>query len=58
MTRDDHRLLRHLVIAVVVKLLILTTLWWFFIRDQHVTVDADTSAQQLGLSPATPGTRP
>jgi multidrug resistance efflux pump len=58
MTRNDHRLLRHLVIAVVVKLLILTALWWFFIRDNRVPVDADTSAQQMGLSPAIPGAKP
>lgn len=58
MTRDDQRLLRHLVMAVLVKLLILTALWWFFIRDHRVAVDADASAQQLGLTPATPGAKP
>ncbi|MEO8546559.1 MAG: cytochrome oxidase putative small subunit CydP [Burkholderiaceae bacterium] len=58
MTHDDHRLLRHLVIAVVVKLLILGALWWFFFRDSRVTVDAESSAQQLGLTPSIPGAKP
>ena len=58
MTHDERRLLRHLVFAVVVKLVILIALWWVFVRDQHVQVDAESSAQQLGITPAAPGAQP
>ena len=58
MTHDERRLLRHLVFAVVVKLVILIALWWVFVRDQHVQVDAESSAQQLGIPPAAPGAQP
>lgn len=58
MTRDEQRLLRHLVIAVAVKLAVLAALWWVFVRDQHVPVDAERSAQQLGITPAAPGAQP
>ncbi|MCZ4312195.1 hypothetical protein O4H66_02155 [Comamonadaceae bacterium G21597-S1] len=58
MTHDERRLLRHLVIAVTVKLVVLTALWWVFVRDNHVQVDAEQSAQQLGITPAAPGAQP
>lgn len=58
MTHDERRLLRHLVIAVAVKLVVLTALWWVFVRDNHVPVDAEQSARQLGLSSAVPGAKP
>jgi hypothetical protein len=48
MTRDEQRLLRHLVIAVTVKLALLTALWWLFVRDDRVHVDADQTAAQMG----------
>ncbi|MCI4431553.1 MAG: hypothetical protein JHC40_20590 [Burkholderiales bacterium] len=47
MTRDEQRLLRHLVIAVTVKLALLTALWWLFVRDDRVHVDADQTAAQM-----------
>ena len=57
MTHDERRLLGHLVIAVAVKLVILTALWWVFVRDNQVTVDAEQSARQLGLTSAVPGAK-
>tara|TARA_R110001599_G_scaffold179604_1_gene372286 strand:+ start:137 stop:313 length:177 start_codon:yes stop_codon:yes gene_type:complete len=58
MTHDERRLLRHLVIAVIVKLVVLTALWWVFVRDHHVQVDAEQSAQQLGITSAATGATP
>lgn len=48
MTRDEQRLVRHLVTAVLVKLVLLTALWWLFVRDVGVQVDADQMAAQIG----------
>lgn len=48
MTRDEQRLLRHLVMAVVIKLALLTALWWVFVRDAQVAVDAQSTASHLG----------
>jgi uncharacterized protein involved in cysteine biosynthesis len=53
MTRDEHTLLRHLVLAVLLKLALLTALWWVFVRDAHVAVDAQSTASHLG-GPAAP----
>ncbi len=57
MTRQEHRLLRHLFLAVLIKLTILVGLWWIFLRDVGVTVDTertitrfDASAQPNGTS--------
>ncbi|MEY8876547.1 MAG: cytochrome oxidase putative small subunit CydP [Leptothrix sp. (in: b-proteobacteria)] len=48
MSRDENRLLRHLITAVVIKLAVLTLLWWAFVRDDRPAVDAEQAAQHLG----------
>jgi hypothetical protein len=63
MTHAEHRLLRHLAIAVTVKLALLAALWWLFVRDEQVQVDADRTAARLvtqtgpymGKPPSPPG---
>lgn len=47
MTRNEKRLLRHLVIAVLIKLVVLTALWWVFVRDADVSVDAERVAEKI-----------
>lgn len=47
MTRDDHRLFRHLAWVVVIKLLALGGLWWVFVQDQRVDTDAAAAAQHV-----------
>ncbi len=58
MTHDEHRLLRHLVVAVVVKLVVLTALWWVFIRDARVDAGSDQTANHLGVAAPSTGARP
>jgi hypothetical protein len=48
MQAAQHRLVRHLVIAVALKLVVLTGLWGAFVRDERVAVDADRAAAHLG----------
>lgn len=48
MSPADHRLLRHLLIAVAVKMAVLTLLWWAFIREARVPVDSERAAAHLG----------
>ncbi|MDY0012223.1 MAG: hypothetical protein RBS40_04950 [Rhodocyclaceae bacterium] len=38
----DRKLVRELALVVAIKLMLLTVLWWVFIRDERVTVDAET----------------
>lgn len=47
MTLQDKTLVRKLVIAVLIKLVVLVALWWGFVREQRVTVDAETAATQM-----------
>lgn len=47
MTPQDKTLVRKLVIAVLIKLVVLVALWWGFVREQRVTVDAETAATQM-----------
>jgi len=47
MTPQDKTLVRKLVIAVLIKLVVLVALWWGFVREQRVTVDAETATTQL-----------
>ncbi|MEO6353543.1 MAG: cytochrome oxidase putative small subunit CydP [Burkholderiaceae bacterium] len=47
MTRNDQRLLRHLIIAVLIKLVVLTALWWVFVRDADVSVDTERVAEKI-----------
>jgi len=49
--RTDRRLLRELVVVIVLKLVILIALWFAFVRDQRVSVDADSVAAAV-TSPA------
>jgi len=49
MKSDDRRLIRHLAMAVVLKLLLLCALWWVFVRDAHVTIDAEQTAEHMGV---------
>ena len=58
MTRDERRLVRHLVIAVTVKLALLTALWWLFVRDARFPVDADQTAAQFGMQSPHSGAQP
>ncbi|MCB1994947.1 MAG: hypothetical protein H6933_14185 [Burkholderiaceae bacterium] len=51
MKDGSHRLVRHLVVAVLVKLALLAGLWWFFVRDLRVPVDTGTAAAHL-VTPA------
>ena len=55
MNKPDKRLLRHLIIAVLIKLVLLTALWWLFVRDAHVSVDADAIGARLGAPISTQG---
>ncbi|MGV8899684.1 MAG: cytochrome oxidase putative small subunit CydP [Burkholderiaceae bacterium] len=47
MTRNEKRLLRHLIIAVLIKLVVLTVLWWAFVRDAGVSVDTERVAEKI-----------
>jgi hypothetical protein len=47
MTPQDKTLVKKLTIAVLVKLVVLVALWWGLVREQRVTVDAETAATQL-----------
>ena len=58
MTRDERRLVRHLVTAVVVKLLLLTALWWLFVRDARVPVDPEQAARRIGIATHPEGAKP
>lgn len=51
MKDESHRLVRHLIVAVLVKLALLAGLWWFFVRDLGVPVDPGTAAAHL-VTPA------
>lgn len=53
MTRDERRLLRHLVIAVLVKLAVLVVLWALFVRGAAVHAGSDRTAAHLA-APAAP----
>jgi len=55
MTPAESRLLRHLITAVVVKLVLLAALWWVFVREAHVSADADQTAARISASPAPNG---
>ena len=44
---DEHRLLRHLAIAIVLKLIVLLALWWLFFRGASVTVDSERAAEKI-----------
>jgi hypothetical protein len=58
MTRDERRLRRHLVTAVLVKLALLAVLWFMFVRGERVDVDADQAAGRLGSSASPQGVTP
>ncbi|MGV8891623.1 MAG: cytochrome oxidase putative small subunit CydP [Burkholderiaceae bacterium] len=47
MTRNEQRLLRHLIIAVLIKLVVLMALWWTFVRDARVSVDTERVAEKI-----------
>lgn len=55
MTPSEHRLLRHLVIAVLIKLAVLVLLWWLFVRDARVDADAGSVAERIGGTISTQG---
>jgi hypothetical protein len=50
----DKTLARKLVLVLLLKLALLLALWWGFVREQHVTVDADKVAAWLLQVAATP----
>lgn len=58
MSRDEARLVRHLVIAVLAKLALLAALWWLFVRDARVHVGAEQAAAQIGARTSPPGAHP
>lgn len=41
MTKDQHRLLRHIWIVVVLKLVVLFLIWWFFMRTHRIEPETD-----------------
>jgi hypothetical protein len=43
----DKTLARKLALVLLLKLALLLALWWGFVREQRVTVDADSVATQL-----------
>jgi len=43
----DKTLARKLALVLLLKLALLLALWWGFVREQRVTVDADSAATQL-----------
>jgi hypothetical protein len=47
MRDPSHRLLRHLVIAVVAKLVVLFGLWWVLVRPWVVDVDAQRASERV-----------
>lgn len=47
MNRDDRRLMRHLVTAVVVKLIVLVVLWWLFVPHALVPTGSEQTAAHL-----------
>lgn len=55
MTISDKRLLRHLLTAVLIKLVLLSVLWWLFIRDAHVSVDANVVGNRFGVPTSAQG---
>lgn len=53
MTRNEQRLLRHLIIAVLLKLIVLIVLWWTFVRDARVYIDTEMVAEKIsGVVPS------
>lgn len=58
MTRDEKRLVRHLVIAVALKLALLAALWWLFVRDARVSVSLEQVAPAVVASSLSQGARP
>ena len=50
----DKTLVRKLAVVLVLKFVVLAVLWWGFVREQRVTLDADSVAAQFLQSPGTP----
>lgn len=55
MSLDEHRLLRHLAIAVLLKLIVLMALWWLFFRDSSVSIDTARVAEKIGGAASSQG---
>lgn len=47
MTKDQHRLLRHIWIVIILKLMVLFAIWWFFMRDHRVEADGQRTAEHF-----------
>jgi len=52
----DATLLRKLIVVLALKLVAITALWWFFVRDEGVSVAAESVAEHIGRS--APETQP
>lgn len=50
MNPTEHRLMRHVMVAVAIKLIALAALWHVFVRGAQVPVDAGRTAVHLGGS--------
>jgi hypothetical protein len=50
----NKTLAKKLAVVLVIKLAVLVALWWGFVREQRVTLDADSVAAQFLQSPGTP----
>lgn len=50
----DKTLAKKLAVVLVIKLAVLVALWWGFVREQRVTLDADSVAAQFLQSPGIP----
>jgi hypothetical protein len=47
MNFSDKTLVKKLAIVLVLKLIVLLALWWFFVRENRVSIDARSAAEQL-----------
>jgi len=50
----NKTLAKKLAVVLVIKLAVLVALWWGFVREQRVTLDADSVAAQFLQRPQTP----
>ncbi len=47
MNFSDKTLVKKLAIVLVLKLIVLLALWWFFVRENRVSIDERSAAEQL-----------
>jgi Tfp pilus assembly protein PilO len=47
MNFSDKTLVKKLAIVLVLKLIVLLALWWFVVRENRVSIDERSAAEQL-----------